>query len=129
MGWQQESRGKRHDGSMRTVQFSNIWFKVTGRPQRACISSNDRSLHNIPHTTTLPQVMTKEPYVVNNLLLFPVLSYDLTVDKEVMIAWGWFTTATWWRWIEVQDLKKINKKKSNGTAQSESCASLIVFYC
>ncbi len=28
--------------------------------------------------------MTKEPYVVNNLLLFTVLSYDLTVDIEDM---------------------------------------------
>ncbi len=44
--------------------------------------------------------MTKEPYVVNNLLLFTVLSYDVTVDNEGMIAWGWFTIATWWRWVE-----------------------------
>ncbi len=29
-------------------------------------------------------VMTKEPYVVNNLLLFTVLSYDVTVD-----SWQW----------------------------------------
>ncbi len=44
--------------------------------------------------------MTKEPYVVNNLLLFTVLSYEVTVDSEGMIAKGWFTTATWWRWVE-----------------------------
>ncbi len=45
-------------------------------------------------------VMTKEPYVVNNLLMFTVLSYYVTVDSEGVIAWGWFTTATWWRWVE-----------------------------
>ncbi len=32
--------------------------------------------------------MTKEPYVVNNLLLCTVLSYDITVESEGMIAWG-----------------------------------------
>ncbi len=32
--------------------------------------------------------MTKDPYVVNNLLLFTVLSYDVIVDSEGMIALG-----------------------------------------
>ncbi len=43
--------------------------------------------------------MTKEPYVVKKLL-FTVLSYDITVHIEGMIAWVWFITATWWRWVE-----------------------------
>ncbi len=59
-----------------------------------------RGLVQLYHWWRINVVMTKEPYVVNNLLLFTVLSYDVTVDNGGMIAWGWFTTATWWRWIE-----------------------------
>ncbi len=44
--------------------------------------------------------MTKEPCAVKTLLLFTVLSCDVAVDSEGVITWGWYTTATWWRWVE-----------------------------
>ncbi len=33
-------------------------------------------------------------------LLCSHMMYQLTVDRVGIIAWGWFTTATWWRWVE-----------------------------
>ncbi len=57
-------------------------------------------------------------------LLYYHMTWQLTVDNEGMIAWGWFTTDTWWRWvvlwwvqgtdIQVTEWVNVNNKFSDG---------------